>query len=172
MMGFLVSSAVHNIFLYLPVKIANLLNWTNWKSILYFWAGSLLFSPAASRLAGLEECCQTGKHWKEEYPQGTKLVFILFAVMTNRLLSDWHLCIKFVDDTCTSALEIIPRNSISLLNFAAFDIHNFAIAHNMKLNPTKCEEMFVNFLHNSNVLLNPVMRENNVIEQVKCYIRS
>ena len=90
--------------------------------------------------------------------------------MTNRLLSDWHLRIKFVDDT--SALEIIPRNSISLLDCAASDIHNFIIAHNMKLNPTACKykEMFVNFLHNYlNVLLNPIIIGNNVIEQVKCY---
>ena len=55
------------------------------------------------------------------------------------------------------------------MNCAASDIHNFAIAHNMKLNPTKCKEMFVNFLHNSNVLLNPIIIGNNVIEQLKCY---
>ena len=35
----------------------------------------------------------------------------------------------------------------------------------MKLNPTKCKEMIVNFLHNSN----PIIAGNNVIEQVKCY---
>ena len=61
--------------------------------------------------------------------------------MTNRLLSDWHLRIKLVDDT--SALEIIPRNTLSLLNCAASDIHYVAIAHNMKLNPTKFKEMAV-----------------------------
>ena len=63
----------------------------------------------------------------------------------------------------------MPRNSISLLNCAASDIHNFAIAHNLKLNPTKCKEMFENFLHNSNVLPNSIITGNNVIEQVKCY---
>ena len=72
-------------------------------------------------------------------PQGTKLGVILFTVMTNRLLSDWRLRIKYVDDT--SALEIIPRNSPSVLNAVASDIHNFAIAHNMRLNPIKCKEM-------------------------------
>jgi len=41
------------------------------------------------------------------------------------------------------------------------------MAHNMKLNPTKCKEMFVNFLHNSNVLPNPIIIGNNVIEQDK-----
>ena len=55
--------------------------------------------------------------------------------MTNKLLSDWRLRIKFFDDT--SALEIIPRNSTSLLNIVASDIHSFAMIHNMRLNPTK-----------------------------------
>ena len=49
-------------------------------------------------------------------PQGTKLGVVLFMVVTNSLLANWHFRTKFVDDT--SALEIIPRNSISLLNFA------------------------------------------------------
>ena len=53
--------------------------------------------------------------------------------MTNNLLHDWHLRIKFVDDT--SALEIIPMNAISLINTAVSDIHDFSIVHRMKLNP-------------------------------------
>ena len=32
-------------------------------------------------------------------PQRTKLSVILFAVRTNNLLREWHLRIKFVDDT-------------------------------------------------------------------------
>ena len=68
---------------------------------------------------------------------------ILFAAMTNNLLRDWHLRIKFVDDT--TALEILPlRNGISLLNVAVNDIHKFSIEHNMKLNPKKCKEMLKN----------------------------
>ena len=51
--------------------------------------------------------------------------------MTNKFLCDWHLHIEFVDDT--TALEIIPRSSISLLNVVPSDIHNFTISHNMKL---------------------------------------
>ena len=58
-------------------------------------------------------------------PQGTKLGVVLFAVMTNSLLVDWHLRTKFVDDA--SAVEILPRNSISLLNMAVSTIHNFAV---------------------------------------------
>jgi hypothetical protein len=72
-----------------------------------------------------------------------------------------------VDDT--SALEIIPRNSISLLNFAVSDIYEFANEHNMKLNPKKCKEMLINFLHDPNFLLRPIQIGNNIIERVITY---
>ena len=62
-------------------------------------------------------------------PQGTKLGVVIFAVMTNSLLVDWHFRTKFVDDT--SAVEILPRNSISLLNMAVTSIYNFVVKHNM-----------------------------------------
>ena len=100
-------------------------------------------------------------------PQGTKLGVILFAVMTNNLLRDWHLRIKFVDDT--TALEILPRNGISLLNVAVNDIHNFSIDHNMKLNPKKCKEMLINFLHNDNFNIRPITLGNNTVECVTTY---
>ena len=74
--------------------------------------------------------------------QGTKLGVILFAVMTNNLLHEWHLRIKVVDDT--TALEILPRNGISLLNVAVSDIHKFSIEHNVKLNPKKSKVMLIN----------------------------
>ena len=104
------------------------------------------------------------------FPSGllvNKLGVILFTVMTNKLLSDWRLRIKYVDDT--SALEIIPRNSPSLLNVVASDIHNFAIAHNMRLHPTKCKEMHINFLRNSNCLINPIIIGGNVIKRANTY---
>ena len=69
----------------------------------------------------------------------------------------------------TSALEIIPRNSINFLNTALSDVHNFAVAPNMKLNPIQCKEMFINFLHNSNFLLKPIIIGDNVIERVTSY---
>ena len=100
-------------------------------------------------------------------PQGTKLGVILFAVMTNGLIADWPLRIKFADDT--SALEILPRNSISLLNHVVTDIHDFASSHNIKLNPDKCKEMFINFMHDHNILVNPIIMENKEIECVSNY---
>ena len=43
------------------------------------------------------------------------------------------------------------------------------LSHNMKLNPAKCKEMFINFLPNSNSSLNHIVIGNNVIEQVENY---
>ena len=99
-------------------------------------------------------------------PQGTKLRVILFAVMTNGLIADWPLSL-LTDDT--SALNILPRNSISLLNHVVTDIHDFARSHNMKLNPDKCKEMFINFMHDHNILVNPIIMENKEIECVSNY---
>ena len=84
--------------------------------------------------------------------------------MTNNLLREWHLRIKFVDNT--TALEIQPRNGISLLNVAVNDIHKFSIPHNMKLNPKKCKEMLINFKQNDNFTTRPIVRGNNTVECV------
>ena len=129
------------------------------------WIGAFLTNRKQAVRIG-----QTLSDWlpmKGGVPQGTKLGVILFIVMTNKLLSDWPLHIKFVDDT--SALEIIPRNSTSLLNIVASDIHNFAATHNRRLNPVKCKEMRINFLHNSNCLINPIILGEDVIECVNKY---
>ena len=99
--------------------------------------------------------------------QGAKLGVILFTIMTNNLLADWHLRVKFVDDT--SAIEILPRNSISLLNSIVSDIHNFSMDHNMRLNPIKCKEMFINFLLYPNFTLRPLVVGSNAIEGVSTY---
>jgi len=108
--------------------------------------------------------------WKEVkggIPQETKLGVILFSVMTNRLLADWKLRIKYVDDT--SAVEIIPRNSLSYLNTAVLDIQNFANEHKMKLNPGKCKEMLINFMCNPNITISPINIGSRITEQVTSY---
>ena len=51
----------------------------------------------------------------------------------------------------------------------ASDIHNFAIADNMRLSPTKCKVMHINFLRNSNCLINPIIVGGNVIKSVNSY---
>ena len=72
-------------------------------------------------------------------PQGTKLGPVLFAVMVNDLVQSWGARIKFVDDL--TVLEVVPRNSPSLLNVVVDDIDAFAVNNNMHLNSGKCKSM-------------------------------
>ena len=67
----------------------------------------------------IENTFSEWKSAKGDKPQGTKLGVILFIIMTNNLLHSCNLRIKFVDDT--TAFEIIPRNTVSLFNFATND---------------------------------------------------
>ena len=70
---------------------------------------------------------------------------LLFAVLINYLLKDWPGRIKFVDDT--SALEIIPRYSPTLMPLVVNDISAFASARGMELNhKTKYKQMVISFL--------------------------
>ena len=89
---------------------------------------------------------------------------ILFTIMTNNLSADWYLRFKFVDDM--SATEILPRNSISLLNSIVSDIHKFSMDPNMSLNSIKCKEMLINFMSYPNFTLRPLVVGNNCIERV------
>ena len=75
--------------------------------------------------------------------------------------------IKFVDDT--TALDILPRNGVGLLNVAVNDINKFSIEHNMKLNPKKCKEMLINFMQNDNFTTRPIVLGNNTVERVTTY---
>ena len=50
---------------------------------------------------------------------------VLFSVMVNDLVQSWGTRIKFVDDL--TVLEVVPRNSPSLLNVAVDDIHAFSV---------------------------------------------
>lgn len=61
-------------------------------------------------------------------PKDTNLELTLIIIATINLLCSWNLRIKFVDDT--TAFEIIPRNSASLLNFAINDVYTFGGAQN------------------------------------------
>lgn len=56
-----------------------------------------------------------------------------------------------------------------MLYNAVADVHNFAMEHNMKLNPTKSKEMLINFLRSPNFLIRPLQIGSHVIEQVKTY---
>ena len=72
-----------------------------------------------------------------------------------------------MDDT--SAIEILPRNSISLLNSIVSDIHKFSMDPNMSLNSIKCKEMLINFMLYPNFTLRPLVVGNNCIEHVSTY---
>ena len=58
---------------------------------------------------------------------------------------------------------------MSLLNFAANDTQYFSESNKMKLNPPKCKQMVINFMHNHNFSLNLIWLGNDVIETVRVY---
>ena len=72
-----------------------------------------------------------------------------------------------MDDT--SALEILPRNGVSLLSHAVSDIHQFSSEQNMRLNPKKCKKMLLNFMHNHNFSLTSIVIGCNMVERVNTY---
>ena len=91
-------------------------------------------------------CITCTSSWKQVnggVPQGTKLGLTLFAVMINKLLRNWHMRSKYVDDTIAS--EIIPRNSISILDLVVREIHDYWIEHKMKLNSKKMQRNVYKF---------------------------
>ena len=106
------------------------------------------------------------------FPQGTKLGPVLFAVMVNDLVQSWGARIKFVDDL--TVLEVVPRNSPSLLNVVVDDIHAFAVNNNMRLNPRKCKSMTVDFLHYNSCVPRPIAVGGSDIESssVSIFLRT
>ena len=100
-------------------------------------------------------------------PQGTKLGPVLFAVMVNDLVQSWGARIKFVDDL--TVLEVVPRNSPSLLNVVVDDIHAFAVNNNMRLNRRKCKSMTVDFLHYNSCVPRPIAIGGSDIEQISTF---
>ena len=68
-----------------------------------------------------------------------------------------------------SVLEIIPRCSTSMLPFVARDICLYASSHGMKLNPSKCKELRIDFLQYKPSDLPPLQMLGSVIEQVSSY---
>ena len=132
---------------------------------LFFWIRSFLTNRTQAMRVG-----SSLSPWKQVnggVPQGTKLGLTLFAVMINKLLSNWHMRTKYVDDT--TAFEIIPRNSISMLDVVVREIHDYCIEHRMKLNPKKCKEMYVNFMKNSITAMRPITVGNQEVERVGTY---
>ena len=74
---------------------------------------------------------------------------------------------KYVDDTI--AIEIIPRNAISILDLVVREIHDYCIEHKIKLNPKKCKEMYINLMTNSVTSLRPICVGYKDVERVGKY---
>ena len=100
-------------------------------------------------------------------PQSTRLGSILFAVMVDDLLRSWGPRVKFVDDL--TVLEIVPRNSPSVMRYIANDIHSFAINNNMRLNAKKCKLLPVSFLHYDSSVWPPLFLAGAEIDSVESF---
>ena len=66
-------------------------------------------------------------------------------------------------------LEVLFRNSTSLLNVVVDDIHAFAVNNNMRLNPHRCKSMTVDFLHDNSCVPRPDAVGGSDIEQVSTF---
>ena len=87
--------------------------------------------------------------------------------MVNELLSTWIPRTKFVDDL--TVLEIVPRNLPSVMSHIVADIQSFAEMNNMELNPGKCKNMIVNFLHYITSVLEPIVIGATHVETVSSF---
>ena len=123
------------------------------------WIGAFLLKR--SQFVRLGSHTSTQRYLNGGIPQGTKLGPILFAVMVNDLIDDWGPRTKFVDDL--TAMEIIPRNSPSVMGYIVSDIQSFANNNNMELNPKKCKEMSVDFLHYNSCVWRPLQSRAHIL---------
>ena len=73
----------------------------------------------------------------------------------------------YVDDL--TVLEVVTRNSPSMLNFIVNEIESYAISNNMRLNPLKCKELSVDFLRYNSCSWQPIAVGGAFIERVSCF---
>ena len=69
----------------------------------------------------------------------------------------------------TTVLELLLHNSISILNLAVRDTHNFFIEPKMKLNPLKSKEMLINFMKYPNNIIQAICIGNHQLEHVSTF---
>ena len=91
------------------------------------WVGAFL--QCRSQPVQLANVSSASKSPNGGIPQGTKLSPILFAVMVDDLVRSWGPRIKYVDDL--TILEVIPRNSPSVMKHLVNDVNSFAHCNNM-----------------------------------------
>ena len=85
----------------------------------------------------------------------------------NHLLPKWCLRVKFVDDL--TVLEVVPRNSPSLLGYIVSDVQSFSCNNNMCLNPPNCKVMSMSFLQYNSFQCPPIATNGKTLEQVRCF---
>ena len=89
---------------------------------------------------------------------------LLFAILVNPLLKDWNGRLKFVDDT--TALEVVPSCSPSVMPLVVDDISQFSSTRGMELNPPKCKQMIINFLQYRIPCDQPMFINGQCVERV------
>jgi len=63
-------------------------------------------------------------------------------------------------------LEIVPRNSPSVLRYIAIDIHSFATDKNVRLSARKCKLLPISFLHYDSSVWPPLFLAGAEIDSV------
>ena len=74
---------------------------------------------------------------------------------------------KYVDDT--TAFEIIPRSSISILDLVVDKIHDYCLEHKMKLNPKKMQRNVHKFYEEFGAALRPISVGYKEVERAGSY---
>ena len=97
-------------------------------------------------------------------PQGSVLGPVLFLVMINDLVTDWHNRWKYVDD-CSFAESVIPTEGSKLQELVNV-IYNWTESNNMKMNIGKCKEMIFDFVRVKQEFL-PLTIKDVVVEREK-----
>ena len=125
------------------------------------------FLESRTQFISLMDATSTARFLNGGIPQGTKLGPLLFAIMVNDLVSSWVPRAKYVDDL--TVLEVVPRNSPSMLNFIVNETESYAISNNMHLNPLKCKELSVDLLRYNSCSWHPIAVGGAFIERVSCF---
>ena len=135
------------------------------RNALLRWVAAFL--EGRTQFISLVDATSTARVLNGGIPQGTKLGPLLFAVTVNDLVSSWFPRAKYVDDL--TVLEVVPRNSPSMLNFVVNEIESYAISNNMRLNPLKCKELSVDFLRYNSCSWQPIAVGGAFIKRVSCF---
>ena len=87
--------------------------------------------------------------------------------MVNDLVSYWGPRAKYVDDL--TVMEIVPRNSPSIMRNIVDNINRFVADSHMRLNPKKCKSMEICFLQYNSYSCPHLAAGGYTIERVKSY---